>query len=38
MIEALEKKGVIVGFGKGIARIGRCNPWSKGGYDPVEKK
>jgi putative membrane protein insertion efficiency factor len=38
MIEALEKKGVIIGFGMGVGRVLRCNPWSKGGYDPVEKK
>ncbi|RAL56541.1 membrane protein insertion efficiency factor YidD [Candidatus Gracilibacteria bacterium GN02-873] len=36
MIEAVEKKGAIIGFGKGIWRICRCNPWSKGGFDPVE--
>ncbi|MBP9812755.1 membrane protein insertion efficiency factor YidD [Candidatus Gracilibacteria bacterium] len=36
-IEALEKKGVILGTLKGIWRILRCNPWSKGGYDPVER-
>ncbi|NRH21271.1 membrane protein insertion efficiency factor YidD [Candidatus Gracilibacteria bacterium] len=37
MIEALEKKGVIRGLFIGIYRILRCNPWSKGGYDPVDK-
>jgi putative component of membrane protein insertase Oxa1/YidC/SpoIIIJ protein YidD len=38
MIEAVEKRGAVVGLTKGIARIGRCNPWNKGGYDPVDKK
>lgn len=38
MAESIEKRGVIVGVLKGIWRILRCNPWSKGGYDPVEKK
>ncbi|MBC7498067.1 membrane protein insertion efficiency factor YidD [Candidatus Gracilibacteria bacterium] len=38
MIEAVEKKGAIIGTAKGIARITRCNPWSQGGYDPVDKK
>jgi putative membrane protein insertion efficiency factor len=38
MVEAVEKKGVIVGILKGVWRILRCNPWSKGGYDPVDKK
>ncbi|NUJ97351.1 membrane protein insertion efficiency factor YidD [Candidatus Gracilibacteria bacterium] len=38
MIEAIEKKGVIIGITKGIGRILRCMPWGKGGYDPVEKK
>ncbi|MDD2693405.1 MAG: membrane protein insertion efficiency factor YidD [Candidatus Gracilibacteria bacterium] len=37
MIESLEKKGVIIGLIKGTGRILRCNPWSKGGYNPVEK-
>ena len=34
-IEALEKYGVIKGLRLGIKRILRCNPFSKGGYDPV---
>ncbi|RAL57725.1 membrane protein insertion efficiency factor YidD [Candidatus Gracilibacteria bacterium GN02-872] len=37
-IEAVEKKGAICGSLKGIWRIMRCMPWSKGGYDPVEKE
>jgi len=38
MVESIEKKGIVRGIFKGIWRILRCNPWSKGGYDPVEKK
>ncbi len=38
MIESIEKKWSLIGIWKGIGRIFRCNPWSKGGYDPVEKK
>ncbi len=38
MIESIEKKWPLIGIWKGIGRIFRCNPWSKGGYDPVEKK
>ncbi|MBX9809478.1 membrane protein insertion efficiency factor YidD [Candidatus Gracilibacteria bacterium] len=38
MIEAIEKKGAIVGLYKGTGRILRCNPWSTGGYDPVDPK
>ncbi len=34
--EAVEKYGVVRGIGKGVWRILRCNPWSKGGYDPVK--
>jgi len=30
---AIEKYGTVKGIGKGIWRILRCNPWSKGGYD-----
>ena len=34
-IEAIEKYGVIKGGLLTIWRILRCNPFSKGGYDPV---
>lgn len=34
-IEAIEKYGVIKGSALGFWRILRCNPFSKGGYDPV---
>lgn len=34
MIDAIEKHG-FVGILMGIARILRCNPFVKGGYDPV---
>ncbi|MBN2090522.1 membrane protein insertion efficiency factor YidD [candidate division KSB1 bacterium] len=35
-IQAIEKYGVIKGFFLAIYRILRCNPFNKGGYDPVE--
>ena len=35
--QSIEKHGVMKGTAKGCWRILRCNPWSKGGYDPVEK-
>ena len=34
-IEALKKYGAIKGTMLGFWRILRCNPFSKGGYDPV---
>lgn len=34
-VEAIEKYGLIKGGGLGFWRILRCNPFSKGGYDPV---
>jgi len=34
-IQAIEKYGVIKGGLKTLYRILRCNPFSKGGYDPV---
>ena len=37
-LEAIEKKGVIKGTALAIWRILRCNPFNKGGYDPVEKE
>ena len=35
-IEAIQKKGILIGCLKGLWRIMRCNPLCKGGYDPVE--
>jgi putative membrane protein insertion efficiency factor len=35
-VEALKKYGIIKGGGMAIWRILRCNPFSKGGYDPVK--
>ena len=35
MLEAINNLGVIAGILLGTWRIVRCNPFSKGGYDPV---
>jgi len=37
-IEAFMKRGFFVGFALTVWRILRCNPFSKGGYDPVPEK
>lgn len=37
-IEAFKKRGFFVGFGLTVWRILRCNPYSKGGYDPVPER
>lgn len=34
-LEAIEKYGAIKGGALAVWRILRCNPLSKGGYDPV---
>jgi len=34
-IDAISKYGVLKGSIKSIYRILRCNPFNKGGYDPV---
>ena len=34
--QAIEKYGVIKGCYLGIKRILKCNPFSKGGYDPLK--
>lgn len=33
--QAIQRYGIIKGGVKGASRILRCNPWSKGGRDPV---
>jgi putative membrane protein insertion efficiency factor len=34
--QAIEKYGVFIGCLKSFKRILRCNPFSKGGYDPLK--
>ena len=34
--QAIEKYGLIKGGWKGLKRIVRCNPFSKGGNDPLK--
>ncbi len=36
MLQAIEKYGFFKGFLMGVFRFLRCNPFSKGGYDPVK--
>lgn len=36
MLQAVAKRGAVVGVAKGVARICRCNPWHEGGFDPVK--
>ena len=38
MLEAILKHGFFIGCFLGIKRIFRCNPWAKGGFDPVPDK
>ena len=37
-LEAFTNRGFFVGFGLTVWRILRCNPFCKGGYDPVPPK
>ncbi len=34
-VEAIEKHGAFKGFGLAVWRVLRCNPFCRGGYDPV---
>ncbi|MCX6137598.1 MAG: membrane protein insertion efficiency factor YidD [Ignavibacteriales bacterium] len=35
-IDALQKFGAVKGLWHTVRRIGKCHPWHKGGYDPVQ--
>lgn len=34
--QAIEKYGALKGIFYGVKRIVKCNPFSKGGYDPLK--
>ncbi len=34
--QAIEKYGILRGISKGLLRIVRCHPFSKGGHDPLK--
>ena len=35
-VDAIREYGILRGLVLGLWRLLRCNPWSHGGYDPVE--
>jgi len=35
-VDAIKEYGILRGLVLGVWRLLRCNPWSHGGYDPVE--
>jgi putative membrane protein insertion efficiency factor len=35
-VDAIREYGILRGLVLGVWRLLRCNPWSYGGYDPVE--
>ena len=37
-LEAVEEWGIVIGTILALWRILRCNPFGKGGYDPVPKR
>ena len=37
-LEAFQDRGFFVGMGLSVWRVLRCNPFCRGGYDPVPQK
>ncbi|MBX7142991.1 MAG: membrane protein insertion efficiency factor YidD [Oligoflexia bacterium] len=37
-LEAVEKHGLVKGSGLALWRVLRCNPWCRGGHDPVPQR
>lgn len=37
-IDAVGSYGILKGFVLAVWRVLRCNPWSDGGYDPVQSQ
>lgn len=37
-VQAIERYGILRGLILATWRVVRCNPWSHGGYDPVEEQ
>jgi putative membrane protein insertion efficiency factor len=35
-VQAIRRYGILRGLFLAVWRVLRCNPWSHGGYDPVE--
>ena len=36
--QAIRTHGPVKGLGLAVWRVLRCNPWSRGGYDPVVRR
>lgn len=36
-LDAINKYGAVIGIFKGMGRILRCNPFARGGFDPVKE-
>ena len=36
-LDAVKQRGIVVGIALAVARILRCHPFARGGYDPVPR-
>ena len=37
-VKAIKRHGALKGFALGFWRVVRCNPWNRGGLDPVPRR